>query len=71
MYRYIPGIVLRSFACTGAVVGGRVAFAEVVRFDAGVVTAENLLWVGARLDAAFLAWAQAQACPWRQPADDK
>ena len=26
-----------------AAVGGRVAFAEVVRFDAGVVTAESLL----------------------------
>ena len=43
----------RNRVVDGAAVGGRVAFAEVVRFDAGVVTAENLLWIGARLDAAL------------------
>ena len=49
----IGALQRRDRAVDGAAVGGRVAFAEVVRFDAGVVTAENLLWIGARLDAAL------------------
>lgn len=43
----------RDRVVDGAAVGGRVAFAEIVRFDAGVVTAENLLWIRARLAAAL------------------